>query len=71
MLNNKPFFVALGLSLFLTALFVVGALSKSGITSLDLYLGSAWVFILSMIISLSLPHHLAKHGDKDRNNHVH
>ncbi len=71
MFKNKQFFITLGLSLFMSVLFAAGASLKNGAISLDLYLGSVWVFILSMIIFLSLPNHFAKNGDKDRRSHIH
>ncbi len=71
MFKNKQFYITLGLSLFMSILFVIVASLKSGVTSLDLYLGGIWVFILSMIIFLSLPHHFAKDSSESQNSHTH
>ncbi len=60
MSKKKRLFISLGLPLFITVLFAVGAQVKNTTTILDLSLGAIWVFILSAIIAFSLSHYLTK-----------
>ncbi len=60
MSENRKLFISIALPLFITGLFAVGALVKTGTTILDLSLGVIWVFVLSTIIAFSLSHYFSK-----------
>lgn len=54
--NSKNLIISLVTAILLSFLFIFAANNKAGVAIFDIYLGTIWVFLLSLIVILSLTH---------------